>query len=90
MHGLFKSHIAKCRPRLDLERVATGEHWLGERAHELGLIDDLGTSDDLLLERRERMDLVGLNYHPATSFRRRFSVVVESLMARLGYGPRLE
>ncbi|MDR9406894.1 MAG: protease SohB [Spiribacter sp.] len=90
VHGLFKSHIAKYRPRLDLEQVATGEHWLGERAHELGLIDDLGTSDDLLLERRERMDLVGLNYHPATSFRRRFSVVVESLMARLGYGPRLE
>ena len=90
VHGLFKSHIAKYRPRLDLEQVATGEHWLGERAHELGLVDDLGTSDDLLLERRERMDLVGLSYHPATSFRRRFSVVVESLMARLGYGPRLE
>lgn len=90
VHGLFKSHITKYRPKLDIEKVATGEHWLGERAAELGLIDDLGTSDDLLLERRERMNLVALSYHPASSFKRRFSIVAESIMARLGFGPRLQ
>lgn len=83
VHDLFKHHIGRYRPRLDLERVATGEHWLGERALELGLVDDLGTSDDLLLERRERMELISLSWHQAPSFSRRLSVVAESLLARL-------
>ena len=83
VHDLFKHHISRYRPRLALDNVATGEHWLGERALELGLVDDLGTSDDLLLERRERMELIGLTWHPTPSFRRRLSVVVESLAARL-------
>ncbi len=84
VHDLFKNHIARYRPRLDLETVATGEHWLGERALELGLVDDLGTSDDLLLERKDRMELIGLTWHPAPTLKRRLSVVLESLLARLG------
>jgi serine protease SohB len=87
VHDLFKGHIARHRPRVDLDRVATGEHWMGEKALELGLVDDLGTSDDFLLERRERMELVKLDYQPAPSLKRRLSVVVESLLARLGLAP---
>lgn len=86
VHELFKGHIARHRPKLDLEHVATGEHWLGERALELGLVDDLGTSDDILLERRERMDLVALRYRRPRPFRRRLALTLESLAARLGLG----
>ena len=89
VHDLFRNHIARYRPRLDVEKVATGEHWLGERALELDLVDDLGTSDDLLLERRERMELIALTYHPSTSLRRRFAIVFESVLARLGFTPGL-
>lgn len=49
-HLLFKQFLARYRPSLDLERLATGEHWYGEDALELGLIDAIGTSDDLILE----------------------------------------
>jgi len=84
VHDLFKGHIARHRPKLDLQRVATGEHWLGERALELGLVDDLGTSDDILLERRERMDLVALRYRRQQPFSRRLALTLESLAARLG------
>lgn len=86
VHDLFKTHIARHRPKLDLERVATGEHWLGEQALELGLVDDLGTSDDILLERRERMDLVALRYRRPQPFSRRLALTLESLAARLGLG----
>ena len=89
VHGLFRNHIARYRPRLDVDQVATGEHWLGERALELGLVDDLGTSDDLLLERRERMELISLTYHPSVSFRRRMAIVFESVLGRLGVSPGL-
>lgn len=83
IHRLFKEHIARFRPSLDLQRIATGEYWLGERALELGLVDDLGTSDDLLLEQRERMEIVALKWKRKPQLRRRLSIAVESLIARL-------
>lgn len=48
VHTLFKGAVARYRPDLDLEKVTTGEHWYGPRALELGLADELGTSDELL------------------------------------------
>ena len=51
IHELFKGFINKHRPRLDLERVATGEVWFGEDALELRLIDEIGTSDAYLLDK---------------------------------------
>lgn len=50
VHSLFKEAVAKYRPNLDLEKVATGEHWYGSRAVALGLADDIKTSDELLNE----------------------------------------
>lgn len=49
-HGLFKDFVRDNRRSLDLEKVATGEHWYGVQAKELGLIDDIQTSDELLLD----------------------------------------
>ncbi|MBI4952087.1 MAG: protease SohB [Myxococcales bacterium] len=53
-HGLFKDFVQRYRPALDVARVATGEHWHGTRALELGLADELATSDDYLLARLDR------------------------------------
>lgn len=56
-HQLFKRFVQEMRPSLDVEAVATGEHWYGTRAVELGLADALSTSDDYLLE-QSRMSRV--------------------------------
>src|SRR5690606_31940142 len=47
-HALFKSFVATHRPALDLDRVGTGEWWFATRALELGLVDHLATSDDVI------------------------------------------
>ncbi|NUP06338.1 MAG: protease SohB [Polyangiaceae bacterium] len=52
-HELFKRFVHDMRPKLDVETVATGEHWYGSRALELGLADILTTSDDYLLKKSE-------------------------------------
>src|SRR5699024_3790734 len=49
-HGLFKTFVARYRSELDIDAVATGEHWHGTQALERKLIDDIATSDDLLLK----------------------------------------
>ena len=33
---------------IDIEKIATGEHWYGKRALDLQLVDELITSDDYL------------------------------------------
>ena len=48
-HHLFKDFVKEMRPSLDIEQVATGEHWYGTQAQEKGLVDEVGTSDELLL-----------------------------------------
>jgi serine protease SohB len=62
VHELFQRQIKELRPTIDLERVATGEHWYGSRALELDLIDEIGTSDDYLLEASASSDLYRLSY----------------------------
>ena len=48
-HELFKHFVKKYRPQLNVELVATGEHWYGKDALELSLVDQLQTSDEYLL-----------------------------------------
>lgn len=61
-HGLFKAFVHEYRPALDLARVATGEYWHGSQAVELGLVDAIQTSDDLLLTESAERDLLQLKY----------------------------
>jgi len=61
-HRLFKGFVHEYRPALDLDLVATGEYWHGNRAVELGLVDAIQTSDDLLLAQSEHCDLLQLKY----------------------------
>ena len=62
IHDQFKEHIKSQRPAIDIDKVATGEHWLGSRALELGLVDQLQTSDDYLMESRRDAQLVLVSY----------------------------
>lgn len=48
-HALFKHFVEKYRPQLNVEKVATGEHWYGQDALDLNLVDQLQTSDEYLL-----------------------------------------
>lgn len=61
-HALFKDFIKAHRGNLDVEQVATGEHWYGTRAIDLGLVDELRTSDDYLLTASDSRDLYQIKF----------------------------
>ena len=48
IHASFRSFVQARRARLDLDKVATGEVWLGSQALGLGLVDELATSDEVI------------------------------------------
>ncbi len=52
-HKLFKHFVTTYRPKLDLSKVANGDHWYGEDALHLNLVDKLQTSDAYLLQQME-------------------------------------
>jgi serine protease SohB len=52
-HGAFKSFVQKCRPAVDIDRVANGDHWLASEGLGLGLVDQISTGDDYLFRARE-------------------------------------
>ena len=47
-HHLFKEFVKDNRGQVDIDKIATGEHWYGKRAIDLNLVDELITSDDYL------------------------------------------
>ena len=61
-HTLFKGFIRENRPGVDLERVATGEYWHGIQALDLGLVDEVTTSDDYLMDASTEADIYLLTY----------------------------
>ncbi|QXO18244.1 MULTISPECIES: protease SohB [Vibrio] len=61
-HVLFKDFIREHRPALELDKVATGEHWFGTQAKELGLVDEITTSDDLIVEACKDKTVLAIHY----------------------------
>mgnify|MGYP003365696939 FL=1 len=61
-HVLFKEFVHQNRPSLDINAVATGEHWFGTQARENGLIDAIGTSDDLLIAEMKNHEVIAVRY----------------------------
>ncbi|WP_196140466.1 protease SohB [Aliikangiella sp. G2MR2-5] len=82
-HVLFKQFITANRPDLNIEKVATGEHWYGTQALELGLIDEVKTSDDYIISTSDDMDVFEITYRVKRPLAERFSFSVQSAMERV-------
>lgn len=68
IHHLFKDHIVQYRPQLDIQKVSTGEHWLGLQALTLKLVDEIKTSDDYLLERSKSANIYEITFETKKPF----------------------
>lgn len=83
-HDLFKAFVARHRPGLDIEAVATGEYWHGARALELRLIDELRTSDDYLLEASSHCELFEVRYQRKPGLGARLARFTQQSLQRAG------
>ena len=83
IHELFKSSVNEYRPQLDLERVATGEHWYGSKALELGLIDQIKTSDELLIEMAKKYEIFSVKLKVKKPLKKRLLSNIDSLLEKV-------
>jgi serine protease SohB len=88
VHRLFKGAVTEYRPALDIERVATGEYWYGSRALELGLIDELGSSDDYLMHSATegKAQIFAVTYKGKETFIQKLQGSFATMLASLGIG----
>jgi len=91
VHHLFKGAVKKHRPNLDIESVATGEHWYGTRALELGLIDELGFSDDYLmrLATQDHAQIFSVSYKGRETLLQKLQGAFAAFATSLGIGHSL-
>lgn len=82
VHTLFKDAVNKYRPDLDLEKVATGEHWYGTRALELGLADEIRTSDEVLKALAEERDLYRVSFNIKQPLQKRLLSNIDGLLEK--------
>ncbi len=61
-HELFKEFVKTEREVVDIDKVATGEIWYGQKALALQLIDDISTSDEYIYQKVDQFDLVQVEY----------------------------
>jgi serine protease SohB len=61
IHARFRAFVHE-RRQLDMEKVATGEAWLGSQALELGLVDELATSDEIIRSACQRGRVLQVSY----------------------------
>ncbi len=83
IHQLFKNLIADHRQQLDIQKVATGEHWLGQQALGLKLVDHIQTSDDYLLERSKDATVYEIYYESKKPFLSKFTATANLIRDKI-------
>lgn len=62
IHVRFRDFVHERRAQLDMDKVGTGEAWLGSQALELGLVDELATSDEIIRAACQRGRVLQVSY----------------------------
>jgi len=83
IHTNFKNQVSTYRPQLNIETVATGEHWLARDALKLGLVDDLKTSDDWILEKTKNYQVIQLQKTKNQSLQEKIFKPVAQLLHKI-------
>ncbi|MBA2652189.1 MAG: protease SohB [Tatlockia sp.] len=81
IHKAFRSYVLENRQQLDIDKVATGEHWLAKDAYDLRLVDALKTSDDYLAEKMADFNSFKIAMHGKKSLLEKLFKPVSNLMS---------
>ena len=80
VHELFKNFIKTSRPGMETDKLATGETWLGTRALELGLVDEVSTSDEIIINACQEADVYLVAYEKKKGFADKLGKIMEATL----------
>lgn len=82
-HQLFKEFVKENRTQVDVEKIATGEHWYGKQAIDLNLVDQLITSDDYLAKVAKESDVYQISFEQKRNWQDKLFGLGASLLDKL-------
>ena len=85
LHVVFKDFVKENRSKIKVTKVSTGEVWQGDKAKELGLIDEIRTSDDYLLKLSDKFKLLEIEYFEKKPFTARLTAATEETFEKVVY-----
>ncbi len=80
IHDLFKEHVSEFRPGLDISKVATGEIWEGTKALEVGLVDEISTSDEYLMNFSKKHEVYEIKFETKKKIQDKLSRFLSTLL----------
>ena len=83
IHALFQEFVGSRRPDLNMEEVATGEVWYGQRAMDKRLVDELSTSDEYLAKACEDRDVFEVRWVEHKKPIERLMAQAEGMLVRI-------
>ena len=90
VHKLFQEFVGTHRPQVDMEQVATGETWYGQRAIDLKLVDEIVTSDEYLTQACADADVYRVRWvehkKPIERLMAKVETGIERAFGRVGVG----
>ncbi len=85
-HHLFQAFISENRPQVELDKVATGEHWYGSQALKLNLVDEILTSDDYLMNADAEKSIYEIKYTAKKSLAQKFALFANESVDKINTG----
>ena len=83
MHELFKRWVKSHRPSVDIDKISTGETWVGLQAKDRYMVDEIRTSDEIIIAACADADVFEVSYEQKQSLQNKLSGVFRSSTAQV-------
>ncbi|WP_343182698.1 protease SohB [Buchnera aphidicola] len=72
-HQLFKTFVQEMRPVINITEVSNGDYWFGRVALINKLVDEIGTSDDVIVNMMKKFHVIRIYHKKSKGFFTRFT-----------------
>ena len=83
MHEIFKQWIKDHRPSVDIDKISTGETWVGMQAKERYMVDEIKTSDECIVAACESSDVFEVEYEIHKTIQDKLGAVLQGTAGKL-------
>lgn len=77
IHAIFKNWVKDHRPSIEIDKISTGETWVGSQAKERYMVDEIKTSDECIVEACLDADVFEIEFEFRKSIQDKLGSVLE-------------
>jgi len=83
IHGIFKQWVKDHRPSVEIDKISTGETWVGMQAKERYMVDEIKTSDECILAACETADVFEVEFELKKSIQDKLGAAIPGVVEKV-------